>query len=378
MFERVCVGMLGGGQLARMSAYAAYRLGFDVAILEKEERAPAMQITQKRFAGWIDNDHIVREFCAVSDIVTLENEFVDVHRLSFIEALGKKVVPGGKTIGLIQDKLLQKKTLAAAGIPVPRFQEVTGETTYQSLSKKFGKRFLLKSRQMGYDGYGNALVGGEDDYRDAMKRLTRRHAHVMAEEHIDFAAELAVSVARTSMQTKTYPVVETIQRNHICHTVIAPAQIDEKIRSEARRIAVEAVEAVSGIGIFGIELFLCNDGSVLVNEMAPRPHNSAHYTIEACVTSQFENHIRAVLGLPLGSTEMVAPAAVMVNLLGKTNGPGTLKDYHEVLHDENVHLHLYGKEHSRIGRKMGHITLLGSQVESTLRRALALEQHIII
>ncbi len=378
MEKRTRIGILGGGQLARMSAYQAYKLGFEIAIMEKVPQSPAGMLTKYDYAGWIDDKKLLRKFAKSCDIITLENEFIDYKELEFIERLGRKVLPHSKTISLIQDKFIQKKTFRRNGIPVPEFIDVKGSATYDLIAKKLGNRFILKSRKMGYDGYGNAFVKDEKSYTEGIKELTERHSELMAEELINFRKELAVMIVRTKKETRAYPIVETIQKDHICHTVIAPADINNKLRKKAEEISIKAVEAVKGIGIFGIELFITGDNRILVNEMAPRPHNSGHYTIEACVTSQFENHIRAVLNLPLGSTEMVKPAAVMINLLGKKEGRGIVEDYGEALKDENVHLHIYGKEKSRHGRKMGHITMLGGNTGTLLARLKKIEQKIII
>ncbi len=378
MSGRKCIGILGGGQLARMSAYQAYKLGFDVAILEKHKDSPAGQLTKNEFVGWVNDKQIIKKFVKGCDIITLENEFIDYEKLEYIEDLGKKVLPSSKTISLIQDKLTQKKTLKKHGIPVPQFAPIHEKDNYEKTSSMLGVKFLLKSRKMGYDGYGNATVKNEKTLLEGMEKLKSRNADLMAEKFIDFEMELAVMVARTKKETKVYPVVQTIQRNHICHTVIAPAPIEKKLARLAAEISIASVEAVNGYGIFGVELFVSKRGEVLINEMAPRPHNSGHYTIEACVTSQFENHVRAVMGLTLGSTYMVKPYAVMINLLGKRKGWGVVDDYNAALQDENIHLHLYGKEKSRIGRKMGHITITGENLKAILKKAEAAEKNIII
>ncbi|MEW6653147.1 MAG: 5-(carboxyamino)imidazole ribonucleotide synthase [Bacteroidota bacterium] len=377
MNKRKRIGILGGGQLARMSAYQAYKLGFDIAILEKTKNSPAGQLTHNEFVGWVDDHKLLKQFAKDCDIITLENEFVDYHHLEFIENLGRKVYPSSKTISLIQDKFIQKKTLFKKGIPVPNFLEVTSKHTYSKCAAAVGRKFVLKSRKLGYDGYGNALINNEQDYTAALEKLQTRHPQLLAEEFVSFDKELAIMVARTKNEIICYPVVETIQKNHICHTVIAPADLTEEMKEKVKTIAVECVKAVNGIGIFGVELFLTSNEKILVNEMAPRPHNSGHYTIEACTTSQFENHIRAVMGLPLGSPEMVKPAAVMVNLLGKTNGLAVPKNYKQALSFPNLNVHLYGKEESRKGRKMGHITLLGNSHGEIVELAKKIEEKII-
>ncbi|MHB1048943.1 MAG: 5-(carboxyamino)imidazole ribonucleotide synthase [Bacteroidota bacterium] len=374
--KKICIGILGGGQLAKMSAQAAIRLGFDVAILEKEHLSPAGQMTHQEFVGWVDDTALMKRFARRCDIITLENEFVDHQRIALLERLGKPVIPSSGTISLIQDKLLQKEILSRKGIPVPRFLDVEKHFSFADVAGILGKPFLLKSRKMGYDGYGNALVRNEKEFTDAVQRLSGRHSSLMAESFIDFSMELAVMVVRTRKEIKVYPVVQTIQKNHICHTVIAPAPISKKQLGMAEEIAVESVKAVHGFGLYGVELFLSDHVGIIVNEMAPRPHNSGHYTIEGCVTSQFENHIRSVMGLPLGSTAMTGRAAVMINLLGKQSPQATAEMYRTALRNPDAHFHLYGKRNSRPGRKMGHITIVGENATEILKRAKELEKKI--
>ncbi len=318
----------------------------------------------------------MKRFARRCDVITLENEFVDHQRLAMLERLGKPVLPTSGTISLIQDKLLQKEILSRKGIPVPRFLDVEKHFSYADVVAILGKPFLLKSRKMGYDGYGNALVRNEKEFTAAVQHLSGRHSSLMAESFIDFSMELAVMVVRTRREIKVYPVVQTIQKNHICHTVIAPAPISKKQLRMAEEIAVESVKAVHGFGLYGVELFFSDTVGIIVNEMAPRPHNSGHYTIEGCVTSQFENHIRAVMGLPLGSTAMTGRFAVMINLLGKQN-PQTMTDvYKTALRNPDAHFHLYGKRTSRPGRKMGHLTIVGNSVQQIVKHATALEKKI--
>jgi 5-(carboxyamino)imidazole ribonucleotide synthase len=376
--RKTVIGILGGGQLARMSAMQAIRLGFDVAILEKEKNSPAGILTKKEFVGWVDNKKVFDKFIEASDIITLENEFIDFKYLQYIENKGKTVIPSSETISLIQDKYIQKSTFRKAGIPLAGFIKVDNNTSYKEIKNILGKKFLLKSRKMGYDGYGNATVSNENEFLNGVKKLSMRHSEIYAEEFIPFKKELAVMVVRTKSETMIYPVVETIQRNHICHTVIVPAKIKRATLNQIKQIAKKALESIKGFGIFGIELFLLKDDSVLVNEIAPRPHNTGHYTIEACTTSQFENHIRSVLELPLGNTNLIKPYAVMINLLGKRNGVGILQNYNDALSDKEIHLHIYGKEKSRIGRKMGHITITGTNLKNILKRIKSVESKIIL
>lgn len=376
MSNHITIGILGGGQLARMTALAAHRLGVCIAIFDRKLYSPAGQVANNEFPGSPDDTAVIEQFVRECDVVTLENEFVDYHTLEYIESLGKPVFPSSATISLIQDKQTQKETLAQHGIPIPLFQHVTPKTQWRDVSQQLGSPIILKSRKMGYDGYGNARASSERTFDDAREILSARHADLMAEEFVPFEIELAVMVARTKKETRIYPVVQTIQKNHICDTVIAPAQIDTKTALRAAQIAVASVEAVNGYGIFGVELFLTPEGELLVNEMAPRPHNSGHYSIDACVTSQFENHVRAVLSLPLGSTAMCVPAAVMVNLLGCSNPKSQTKNYTVACKNEHAHLHIYGKMASHQGRKMGHVTLTGTSLAELLADAKRLQKGI--
>lgn len=361
-----------------MSVLAAKRMGFNAAVLEKEKDSPAGQLTHLEFKGWVNDNNIMKRFAGASDVITLENEFVDYRRIEFLESLGKKVYPSSKTISLIQDKLYQKRTLGKNGIPLPKFTAVDHKADFAKIGAELGLPFILKSRKMGYDGYGNAFVKNKTTFEAAFDKLTHRHSKLLAEELVDFKMELAVMVVRTKKEIKTYPVVQTIQKDHICHTVIAPASVSPGVVKLAKEIAIESVLAVKGFGIFGVELFYTSSGKLLVNEMAPRPHNSGHYTIEGCYTSQFENHVRSVLELPLGSTEMVQPYAVMINLLGKRDGPGIISNYNTALSNNKVHLHVYGKHTSRVGRKMGHITVVGDNLKEILAIAKKADKGTII
>ncbi|MCU0499934.1 MAG: 5-(carboxyamino)imidazole ribonucleotide synthase, partial [Anaerolineae bacterium] len=278
---------------------------------------------------------------------------------------GIAIYPHAATLATIQDKLMQKQRFAAADLAVPAFRGVNDPADVIAAAQDFGYPLVLKARYGGYDGYGNATLHHADDLPTAWAKLADRPPGVMVEQFVPFIAELAVIVLRSrDGEIRTYPVVETVQQNHICHVVRAPATLSPETLQSALTLARQAVELLDGVGVFGVELFLLADGRVLLNEIAPRPHNSGHYTIEACITSQFENHLRAVLGLPLGSTELRAPAAVMVNLLGARNGPIDPWGIRAALATPGVHLHLYGKREVRVGRKMGHITVLGESVDA--------------
>lgn len=369
------VGILGGGQLAQMLTQAAITFGLETAIYDSSPDSPASRLTHHHAVGAWDDRAALLKFARECDVITLENEFIIAEPLMALVDAGIPVYPAPDTLATIQDKYLQKGCYAAQGLPVPPFRAVETPDEVVAFAAEHGYPLVLKARYGGYDGYGNATLRTADDIPAAWEKLARDgERHLMVEAFVPFVRELAVMAlrGRDGGEVRLYPVVETVQQNHICHVVRAPADIAPDTAAEARRLAQAAVEALDGVGVFGVELFQLENGEVLLNEVAPRPHNSGHYTIEGCVTSQFENHLRAVLGWPLGSTEMVAPAAVMVNLLGMRSGAVNPDGLKAALAVEGAHVHLYAKRDSRVGRKMGHVTALGATVaeaEAIARRA---------
>lgn len=361
-----------------MSAYSAFRLGMTVAIYERTPNSPASQVTPYSFVGeWSEQSELIK-FAEQASVITLENEFIAPSVLEYLESLGKSVFPSSRTIALVQDKLVQKETLRHSNLPVADFAPINSIEDAEDFGRHYRYPFLLKSRTGGYDGYGNRTIHAPADIPDAMAALGFPSRALMAEAFVKFEKELATIVARTRDESvKVYPIVETIQENHICKIVKAPAEIGEETEWAARNLAQVAIESIEGVGVFGVELFVKEDGKILINELAPRPHNSGHYTIEACTTSQFENHIRAILNYPLGDVSMRSPAAVMVNVLGKTHRPVSLQSLPSALVC-NATVHLYGKAESRIGRKMGHVTAVGDSVETCLKRAFDAESALAI
>ena len=365
------LGIFGGGQLAQMLTQAAVSLGVETVIFERSADSPAGRLTQAEIVGAWDDPDLLDLFASRCDLVTLENEFVDATILAGMEARGLSVYPGAITLAVVQDKLFQKERIAAVGLRVPAFRRVDSPDDLPAIAAELGWPLLLKARRNGYDGYGNATLHGPGDIRPAWEQLTRGGSPLLAEAFVPFSRELAVMVVRgRDGAARAYPVVETVQRQHICHLVRAPAAIPAAAAVAATNLALAAVEAVRGVGIFGVELFALEDGQILFNEIAPRPHNSGHYTIEACVASQFENHLRAVIGWPLAPTDLRAPAAVMVNLLGRRDGPVGPDALRAALDVPGAHLHLYGKRESRVGRKMGHVTALGATLAEAEELAL--------
>jgi 5-(carboxyamino)imidazole ribonucleotide synthase len=351
----------------------------NVHILEKTAGAPAGQIAHREFVGDLSDHKLLVEFASDCDMVTLESEFHNEADLLEIERAGHLLFPRPHSVAQIQDKLVQKETVSAAGVPVAPFRGVASPEEAAAFGAEHGFPFLLKKRRGSYDGYGNATVSTADAVEREWNALTNGDPSVelYCEAFVPFTKELAVMIARSrSGELAIYPVVETIQRDHICHLVLAPAQVDAAVQEAVIDQARRAVESIDGIGIFGIELFMTADDAVVLNEMAPRPHNSGHYTIEGCVTSQFENHIRAIMGWPLGSTELRAPAVVMANILGRRDESGVVANYPEVLATTGAHLHIYGKAQSRTGRKMGHVTALAETMEEAVRLATEMEEAV--
>jgi 5-(carboxyamino)imidazole ribonucleotide synthase len=277
--------------------------------------------------------------------------------------------------------LLQKQALARAELPVPMFREVADPAALIAAAEELGWPVMLKTRRDGYDGRGNAVVHDAAQAEAACLALGWPQHALFAEAFVEFERELASLVVRgLDGQIAQYPVVETRQDPtlHVCREVLAPADLPDEVARHAATIARGAIDAVGGVGAFGVELFLLPDRQVCINELAPRPHNSAHYTIEACWSSQFDNHVRAVLGLPLGDPGMRAPAAAMVNLLGSRSGSMRDADLASALIESHAFVHLYGKAENRSGRKMGHVTTLGATPDEAVSRARSAASRIRI
>ncbi|HLZ31555.1 MAG TPA: 5-(carboxyamino)imidazole ribonucleotide synthase [Chloroflexota bacterium] len=375
------LGILGGGQLGRMTLQAASALGMDVVIAERFADSPAARLTSRSIvftSGWDDAEALDR-LARLAPVVTLESEFVDAGVLDALERRGARVLPAPACVRVVQDKLLQKQALASAELPVPRFAHVDHPADLRPAGAELGWPVMLKARRDGYDGRGNVVVRDPAEATAAFTRLGWPERSLFVEAFAQFDHELAVLVVRgIDGQIVQYPVVETWQDAtlHICREVLAPADVPLDVAQRAVAIARGAVEAVDGIGAFGVELFWLRNGEVCINELAPRPHNSAHYTIEACWTSQFDNHVRAVMGLPLGDPGLRTPAAAMVNLLGTATGRVGGEDLRLALAVPQTYVHLYGKSENRPGRKMGHVTALGLSADEALTRARAAASQI--
>lgn len=372
-----CIDILGGGQLGRMIVEAASRLNISVTILDKPLDAPAKQISAiEHIQGDFTDATKIRELASRVDVLTVEIEHVNADVLQQLEKdQHLDIFPSPATIRIIQDKYRQKEHLRKNGVPVADYMDISDEEAARKAGHLFGYPFMLKSKTLAYDGRGNHVVKDEKSITEAMKALGDRPLY--AEKWASFKRELAVMALRNvDGVVAAYPVVETVHKDNICHLVFVPAQVSGNVAKAAKQAALNAIRVLPGAGIFGVELFEMENGEILVNEIAPRPHNSGHYTIEACESSQFENHIRAILNLPFGSTALKVPAAAMLNILG------TSSDLDEALYPckaslsvDGATVHLYGKKECRKGRKMGHITVVGetmAQVHSRLETIVAL------
>jgi 5-(carboxyamino)imidazole ribonucleotide synthase len=361
------VGVVGGGQLARMMQQAAIPLGVRLRLLSETPDGSAAQVIHDVAVGDHDDLDTLRSFARGCDVVTFDHEHVPTAHLRALEAEGVVVRPGPHALEHAQDKLVMRRRLRAAGVPCPRWVEVRTPSDIDSFGAEVGWPVVLKTPRGGYDGKGVRRVGSGAEAEDWLDRVAP--SGLLAEELVPFTRELAAQVARSpSGQAVAYPVVQTVQVDGICREVVAPApDIDPEHAVAAQVAALRVAGELGVVGMLAVELFDTEDG-VLVNELAMRPHNSGHWSIDGAVTSQFEQHLRAVLDLPLGSPAARAPYSVMVNVLG-----GDLPDLHPAfLHcmarDPWLRIHVYGKE-VKPGRKVGHVTVYGEDLDQLLERA---------
>lgn len=362
------IGIIGGGQLARMLSFDAKKMGMKVIVLDPTPESPAGQVSDQQIIAGYKDEKGTRLLSGLSDVVTIDAEFVNTDVLITLEKAGTVVCPSPKTIALIKDKFEQKKFLSKNKIPTADFKDVAGAQDILSVAKEFGYPFLLKAKTDAFDGRGNMVIRSKKDIAKGLSKLKGRALYV--EKFVPFEKELSVVVAvGTKQEMKIYPVVETRHMRNICDTVISPAHISKTASRNAIALAYKTMKNLQGPGVFAIEMFLKKDDNVLVNEVAPRVHNSGHLTIEACITSQFEQHIRAITGMPLGDTSLKVPAAVMKNILGKKSGEVSLSGLTRALKIPGVTVHIYGKKENRLDRKMGHITVVGKTTDECLRKA---------
>lgn len=368
MQEGKTIGIVGGGQLGRMLTLAALPLGFKVVVVDPSPNSPAAQVGATEITANLYDEAALTKLAEVSDYITIEIEHLDVDVLETIEKLGTPVNPSPAIVRIIQDKFKQKEFFAAANIPVAPFVKIDSPADAKKALKAFGGKMLLKARLGAYDGRGNMVVSSEKEIEAGFEKFG--DTPLYAEKFIPFEKELAIMVSRgMDGSVALYPVVETIHQRNICLEVLAPAQIDPEVQEKAIAVANAVGKHLKGAGMFGIEMFLTTDGQVLVNEIAPRVHNSGHYSMDAARTSQFEQHIRAISGLPLGNTDLIVPAAVMVNILGEHDRPTILEGLDTALAIPEVNVHIYGKSPTKVDRKMGHINASGKTIKQARDRA---------
>ena len=362
------VGIIGGGQLGKMIGLEAKRMSMNIAILDPDANCPASTIADKLIIDDFKKESSIRRLAELSDVLTYEIELTNSSVLEELVSENYPVHPSPETLRIIQNKFRQKQFLKDNGIPVARFERIDSLHEIQRKCSEFGYPVILKACEDSYDGRGNFIVHSSEDLERGA-RLFKREC--MIEELVNFSKEVSIMVARnTNGQIQSFPVAENIHNRNILSTTIVPARISELAARKIRELAVKTIESLKGAGIFGIEMFVLDDDSILVNEIAPRPHNSGHYSIEACSISQFEQHIRAIVGLPLSKPRLLCPA-VMINILGNDNFSGgySLENIEKIMNISGLKLHLYGKKITKPQRKLGHMTITDKCLESALFNA---------
>ncbi|MCW2882841.1 MAG: phosphoribosylaminoimidazole carboxylase [Sphaerisporangium sp.] len=365
--------MVGAGQLARMTQQAAIALGVELRVLANSpDESAARVIADTRFGDYRDLA-VLREFAEGCDAITFDHEHVPTGHVEALAAGGLAVHPGAEALVHAQDKAAMRERLTAIGVPCPAWARVSSADDLEHFGKEHGWPLVLKAVRGGYDGRGVWVCSSVDDAAEVLASGT----DLMAEAFVPFARELAVLVARSPHgQGVSYPVVETVQQDGICVEVIAPAPgLDPEHAAQAQHIALKIANELGVTGLLAVEMFELPGGKVMVNELAMRPHNSGHWTIEGARTSQFEQHLRAVLDLPLGSPAPAAPVVVMVNVLGGADPDVFARYEHVMAHDPGVKIHFYGKE-VRPGRKIGHVTALGTDLDQVRARARHAAVHL--
>ena len=348
------LGIIGGGQLGMMITEAAQNLNDEISeitVLDPTENCPASQAGAKQIIGDFKDEFAILKLAEQSDIITYEIESGNTDVLSKLKA---EIEPSPSTLSIIQDKLSQKKFLSENGLPVSQFYEITSLDDLREKIKELGLPVLLKLRRDAYDGRGNFKISSSDEIEKAYQHFDGKS--LMVEKFVDFKMEVSVIAARnTRGEIATYPLVENIHEDNILKITIAPARVSDNVIRNAGEIAKKTMQVLNGAGVFGIEMFVDQDSKILINEIAPRVHNSGHHTLQSCKTSQFEQHLRAILGLNLGSTDLVHKT-VMCNILGPHEFEGKYKPVQ--LEKDGVYLKMYGKDISKPQRKLGHFNVV--------------------
>jgi len=366
------VGLIGGGQLGRMFAIAARRMGYRVHTLEPAPDSPAGQISDREIEARYDDAEKLEEFARGVDVITFEFENLPSASLERVTRL-RPVRPRPEVLHICQNRAREKEFLTKHGFPVADYRVVESAAEAAAEAAAMGFPCVMKTADFGYDGKGQSKLGSAADASEAWAELGAPRA--VLEEWVDFRCEISVVCARdASGRVECFPPSENLHRKHILYRSVVPARIDPSVAREAELLAVRIARALDVVGVLAVEFFVRRDGTLLVNELAPRPHNSGHFSFDACATSQFEQQLRAVCGLPLGSPRLLS-SVVMVNLLGDAWENGQ-PDWAALLSDPDVKLHLYGKSEVRPGRKMGHFCVLKPSVEEAVAAANAAERRL--
>ena len=365
------IGIIGGGQLARMMTLEARRMGYRVAVLDQSAQAPAPPLADFWVPGAVDDVEAAKRLAKIADVITVDTEHVPASLLASLERI-VPTRPSASVLRTIQDRRAQREFLDQIRAPQPVCVPVDSAEELRARAEEVGFPCVLKSRHAGYDGKGQSVIWSRNEIESAWNRIGG--ASAMLEEMVPFDSEISVLLARNpSGEVRFYPVAHNHHRHHVLHATVAPAPVPAPVEQEAKQVAARIANALEHVGMMAVELFLVGS-KILVNEIAPRPHNSGHYTFGACVTSQFEQHVRAVLDLPLGDTSLPRPA-VMVNLFGDLWHQGE-PDWTPVLCRPEARLHLYGKAEPRPGRKMGHVLLLDDDPDRALHNGEALLERL--
>lgn len=371
------IGIVGGGQLGRMLAQAAQKLGYFVTVLDPAQNSPAGQVADAQIIGSFKDREKILELAKVSDYFTFEIESANAEALEEIQKTGLSVHPSPELLKIIKDKYSQKVFLQENNIPVADFAIIENEEDCEKQGDIFGYPFLLKARYDAYDGRGNFVIKSNEDVKIGFEKLSK--SKLYAEKFVPFVKELSVVCTRgIHGEIITFPVVETIHKNNICYMVKSPAPVNEEIVLKAKNVANQVLNNLKGVGTIAIEMFLTKEGEILVNEIAPRVHNSGHHTIEAFNISQFEAHIRAITGMELFEPVANSTVAVMINILGERQGDILLKPNHQHNYGKDSHIHIYGKIETRPERKMGHVTVLGKSLKEAEELALQIRKDLEI
>ncbi|ACJ32613.1 5-(carboxyamino)imidazole ribonucleotide synthase [Anoxybacillus flavithermus] len=355
------IGIIGGGQLGRMMAIAAKEMGFFVAVLDPTPHSPCAQVADIEIVASYSDERALCQLAEVSDVITYEFENIDADALNRLTERGY-VPQGSELLAITQHRWKEKRAVQSAGLPVAPYRLVFKEEELEEAIREIGIPSVLKTCRGGYDGKGQVVIRCLDDVHKARSLLA--NGECVLEAWVPFVKELSIIVVRNvSGDMALFPVVENIHRDNILHETIAPAQVNERIIEQAETYAKQLAEAFQLVGTLAIEMFLTKNGQLYVNELAPRPHNSGHYTINGCITSQFQQHIRAICDWPLGSTKLLKPA-IMVNVLGE-HVDAVIRNIAQL---GEAHVHFYGKKEAKPKRKMGHITWLVDDVDAMQRK----------